>query len=137
MSGLTRFSGAMALAITATLVGIPGCSSSSVSVCYRAIPVGKAAIHNPKATLVGVHRVPADRVRAHLPPAAQQELTAENDTAVCAMEFKGHFTPGQVDLAPADESGSYALIVVTSKQLHLLASAVLQNPPKGFGGRTV
>jgi hypothetical protein len=136
MAGLTRLTGAVALALAAALVGTPGCSRSSVSVCYRAIPVGRSAVHDAKATLVGVHRVPADRVRPHLPPAAQQELTAENDTAVCAMEFKGHFAPGQVDLAPAGESGNYALILVTSKQLQLLASAVLHNPPKGFGGRT-
>jgi hypothetical protein len=122
--------------------GLTGCSSSlvsnqSVSACYRALPVGRTAIHDTKATLIGIHRVPADRVSPHLPPAARAELGAEDDTSVCAMTFKGTFAEGQVDLAPPDETGDYALVLVTTKRLQLLASAVLNQPPKGFGGRTV
>jgi hypothetical protein len=119
-----------------------GCSTSavsnqSVSVCYRAIPAGRAALHDPQATLVGVHRVPADRVRPHLPPEAQGELGSGNHVAVCAMTFKGTFAPGQVTGAPADEHGDYALVLVSAKRLQLLAAAVLDHPPRGFGGRTL
>ena len=41
---------------------------------------------------------------------------------LCAVSFKGTFTPGQVDLAPPAEKGPYAVVLVTSRHLHLLAS---------------
>lgn len=139
--GVTLPARVLALALV-TAIGVIGCSTSalsnqSVSVCYRAIPIGKSAIHDTKATLVGVHRVAADRVSPYLPPAARAELGAEDDTSVCAMTFKGSFLPGQVRLAPPDESGDYALVLVKTKNLQLLVAAVLNHPPRGFGGRTV
>lgn len=112
-------------------------SNQTVSVCYRAIPVGKADVHDSHATLLGVHRVSADSLRSRLPAAAQAELGTGDSTAVCAMEFKGSFGQGQVDLAPATESGDYAVVIVTAKKLQLLGSFVLDHAPKGFGGRTV
>lgn len=123
-------------------VASAGCNTSvvsnqSVSVCYRAIPVGRAAVHDPRAVLLGVHRVPADRVRPHLPASARVELGPNDSTAVCAMAFKGSFAAGQVDLAPGGEQGSYALVIVTAKNLKLLAAAVFTRPPRGFGGRVV
>ncbi|MBV9660496.1 MAG: hypothetical protein JO337_05000, partial [Acidimicrobiales bacterium] len=41
----------------------PGVSNGSVSACYRAIPAGRSAIHDSKAQLIGVHRVPVETVR--------------------------------------------------------------------------
>ena len=115
----------------------PGVSNGSVSACYRAIPVGRGALHDPAASLIGVHRVPVEQVRSHLPAAEQDTLAAENDTAVCAMAFHGHFGAGQVDAAPAGEAGSYALVLVSSRRLHLVGAVVLDHLPKAFGGRTV
>jgi hypothetical protein len=115
----------------------PGVSNGSVSVCYRAIPVGRAAVHDTKAALIGVHRIPVDQVRSRLPAAAQSELAAEDDTAVCAMSFHGAFKAGQVDQADPGASGQYALVLVSSKKLHLVASLVLPELPPAFRGRTV
>lgn len=115
----------------------PGISNGSVSVCYRAIPAARTAVHESPAKLIGVHRVPVDKVRSQLPPQAQFELTADDDTSVCAMAFKGQFAAGQVDLAPAGQSGDYALVLVSSKKLQLVASVVLVHLPRAFGGRTV
>ncbi len=115
----------------------PGVSNGSVSACYRAIPVGRRALHEKAAKLIGVHRIPVDEVRSHLPPGAQNQLATENDTAVCEMSFRGDFKPGQVDMAAADTSGRYALVLVSSKKLHLVGSVVLQRLPRALGGRTV
>lgn len=136
-----RRSGVMALAAVLMFpIGCshaPGVSNGSVSVCYRAIPVGRRAIHDQGAKLIGVHRVPLDTVRSHLPPAKRAELAAENDTAVCAMAFRGAFRSGQVDLAPAGQSGGYAIVLVSSLHIHLVGSIVLDSLPRSFGGRTV
>jgi hypothetical protein len=115
----------------------PGVSNGSVSACYRAIPVGRSAVHNSQARLIGVHRVPVDTVRDRLPPSARAELAAEDDTAVCAMAFKGTFTPGQVALAPPGDQGRYAIVLVSSRKLHLVASIVLDHLPHSFGARTI
>ena len=133
-----------AAVVLAAAVGLAGCgaatpgvSNGSVSACYRAIPVGRDALHYPSARLIGVHRVPVDTVRSHLPASVRTELAAENDTSVCAMAFRGTFGPGQVDLAPAREQGDYALVLVSSRRLHLVAAVVLQSLPHAFGGRTL
>lgn len=115
----------------------PGLSNGSVSACYRAIPTGRQAIHEPKATLIGVHRVAADKVRERLPVQEQQQLAADNDTTVCAVAFKGNFQPGQVDLAPPTASGSYAIVLVSSKRLRLIDSVVLDHLPRALGRRTL
>jgi hypothetical protein len=108
-----------------------------VSACYRAVPIGRDAVHDPHATLIGVHRISVDQVRRYLPTAIQDELTSENDSAVCAMAFKGTFDAGQVELAPATEEGRYALVLVSSHKPRLVASFVLDELPRQFGGRTL
>jgi hypothetical protein len=115
----------------------PGLSNGSVSACYRAIPTARAAVHDTHATLIGVHRVPADDVKDHLTPAAQAELAGDTDTTVCAVSFKGTFNPGQVALAPATERGKYAVVLVTSRKLRLLVSSVLDQLPHALGKRTI
>jgi hypothetical protein len=130
------------VAVCALVVGScgtarPGISNGSVSACYRAIPTARAALRNGHANLVGVHRVPADSVRGHLPPNAQSVLAADEDTTVCALSFRGMFMPGQVDMAPTNQKGRYAVVLVTSRRLHLLASVVLDQLPPSLGKRTI
>lgn len=135
-----HFAVAIVLSVVAAACGTartPAVSNGSVSACYRAIPAGRQAIHDPHATLIGVHRVPADRVRAHLPPPARTRLAGENDTTVCALAFKGKFLPGQVDLAPPEESGDYAVVLVSSRSLRLIGSAVLDRLPRALGRRVL
>ena len=132
----------LVLALSAALIGgcgsaTPGLSNGSVSACYRAIPTGRQAVHDKNATLIGVHRIPADKVRERLPLDEQHQLAADNDTTVCAVAFKGQFAPGQVDRAPSYESGSYAIILVTSKKLTVLDSVVLDHLPRALGKRTL
>lgn len=115
----------------------PKVSNGSVSVCYRAIPVGSSAIHDRNARLIGVHRVPVDAVRSHLPGWARAQMAAEDDTAVCAMAFEGRFAPGQVDMADSSSGGDYALVLVSSRNLHLVGAIVLESLPRAFGGRTL
>lgn len=115
----------------------PGLSNGSVSACYRAIPTARKAIHNSQATLIGVHRVPVDKVESRLPPEAKSQLQGDNDATVCAVAFHGKFTAGQVDLAPRDVTGSYAVVLVSSKKLKLIDSAVLNHLPRSLGRRLV
>jgi hypothetical protein len=56
---------------------------------------------------------------------------------VCAIAFKGSFAPGEVDLAPPGSKGRYAVVLVTSRHLRLLASAVLDRLPASLGKRTL
>lgn len=129
------------LVVTLVLaVAAAGCSKptlsglhNSVSGCYRAIPVATAAVRNPKAHLVGVHRVPADGAMSHLP--APDRNLVEQDAVVCAVAFKGPFAPGQVAKAPTGSQGEYAVVLVTSKKLQLVSSYVLATLPKSFRGR--
>jgi hypothetical protein len=125
-----------ATAVTACSTG-PGLSNGSVSVCYRAIPTARGATHDSKATLIGVHRIPVDLVRSRVPAAAQAEMAKEDDTVVCAVAFKGTFAAGQVDLAPVTQQGSYAVVLVTSRHLHLVGAVVLDHLPKSLGKRTI
>ncbi|HET9076204.1 MAG TPA: hypothetical protein VFN68_04680 [Acidimicrobiales bacterium] len=115
----------------------PGVSNGSVSSCYRAIPVGRSAVHDDRAVLLGVHRVPVDAVRSHLPAAARAELAVEDDQTVCEMSFRGRFAPGQVELAPPGQAGRFAVVLVSSKRLHLVGAVVLDTLPRSLGGRTV
>ena len=134
--------GATAAAVVAILVAggcgapTPGVSNGSVSACYRALPVGRSAVHDRSADLIGVHRIPVDAVRSRLPDQARTQLAQENDTAVCAMAFRGQFRPGQVEMAEPTAQGDYAVILVSSRQLHLVGAVVLDHLPRALGGRT-
>ncbi|MGC8514306.1 MAG: hypothetical protein ACP5P1_14925 [Acidimicrobiales bacterium] len=130
-------------AFAVCVAALSGCSSTStlsnasVSVCYRAIPVGRSSLHTDQARLVGVHELPLDKVRLSLPAAEKANLAAEDDTEICAMAFSGTFSPGQVQLAPAGESGKIAIVLVTEKRLRLVAAAVIAKVPRGLGGRNL
>jgi hypothetical protein len=126
-----------ALVLGSCATAHPGISNGSVSACYRAIPTARDALRNDHANLVGVHRVPADSVRGDLPPNAQTVLAADQDTTVCALSFRGMFMPGQVNMAPPNEKGRYAVVLVTSRHLRLLATVVLDQLPSSLGKRTI
>jgi hypothetical protein len=115
----------------------PGLSNGSVTICYRAIPEARSALHTTQATLVGVHRTTADAVVDRFPGDSAPQLASESDTSVCVLAFKGTFAAGQVDKAQADQSGRYAVIVVSSHHLDLLASLVLEKLPSGLGRRSM
>jgi hypothetical protein len=115
----------------------PGVSNGSVSACYRAIPAARDALHDSGAVLIGVHRVAVDKVRDRLPAAARAEMAAEDDTEVCALAFKGKFAADQVALAPSTEQGSYAVVLVSSRHLKLVASVVVDHLPRSLGKRTL
>lgn len=104
---------------------------NSVSGCYRALPRATQAVHDGHARFKGVHKVPADRIEKRL---SQMHL-AENDTEVCAFAFQGSFAPGQVEGAPANESGPYAVVLVTTKKLTLVLSFVGPRLPERFTSR--
>jgi hypothetical protein len=129
---------AVAVAVAA---GASGCgttglqlSSRSVSACYRAIPPAVAAAHDPRAHLVGVHKVAVSQVRKKL--AALLAAHGASGEAVCAVALEGPFAAGQVDGAPVAQSGRYAVVLITSGGLHLVASVVTDRLPKSFKGRT-
>ncbi len=137
-------------ALLATLVSgcsrpsVPTLSNGSVSACYRAIPMASTAVHDPKARLIGVHRISADQVAAHLSPADRAAIdhagtgtTIDNDTSVCAVAWKGTFAPGQVTAEHGNNAGSYAVVLVTSRDLQVLVSFVLNQLPKRLRGRFV
>ena len=134
--------GAALVAVLVLMVtGLAGCSSTpklsnaSVSVCFRAIPVGRSSLHNNDVRLVGVHELPLGSVRLPLSPAEKGALSADKDTEICAMAFQGDFAAGQVELAPPTQAGKFAVVLVSAKNLHLVASVVLSHVPRGFGGR--
>ncbi len=104
---------------------------NSVTGCYRALPRAKTALHDSHAKFKGVHKVPADRIDAKL---TQMHLP-DNDTEVCAFAFQGSFAPGQVDAAPPNQSGAYAVVLISTKQLALVQSYVGPRLPERFSSR--
>ncbi|MBV9661807.1 MAG: hypothetical protein JO337_11690, partial [Acidimicrobiales bacterium] len=54
-----------------------------------------------------------------------------------ALAFRGTFAAGQVELAPPDQMGSYALALVSSRKLRLVGAVVLDHLPPSFGSRTI
>jgi hypothetical protein len=127
----------LAVVLTGCGAPHPGLSNGSVSVCYRAIPAARTVVHDTHATLISVHRMPADRIRGQLSPQAQVTLSTENDTSICAVAFKGPFAAGQVALTPQNQTGRYAVVLVTSRQLHVVAAALLDQLPPSLGKRTI
>ncbi|MDQ2754626.1 MAG: hypothetical protein M3R71_03645 [Actinomycetota bacterium] len=142
-TGAKRLSATVVIALIIALTAgcgatRPGFSNGSLSVCYRAIPTAQAALHQAHPHFIGVHRLSADTVANHLPPSVKaQAAPGDLDTAVCAVTFQGSFAPGQVDKANPTAQGHYAIVLVSSKHLHLVASFVLDQLPKRFKGRFI
>ncbi len=112
---------------------MPTFSNGSVSACYRAIPAASAVLHEPRAKLLGVHRLPADLATDRLPPADRAKV--DQDATVCAVAWQGHFSPGQVAMADPSRRGPFAIVLVSSHQLKVVASYVLTSIPRKLRGR--
>lgn len=110
----------------------PVVSRGTVADCYRAIPIAKKAIHDPKAKMKGVHRIPARKLR---PQVTLAYGSVAPKTPVCVIAFQGDFAPGQVTDARPDAQGHYAIVVITSKNLRLVTSVVTDRLPRRFAGR--
>lgn len=134
-AALTRVAaaGLVALAAAGCDAGTATVSNGSVAGCAKALPTAVAAVHEPRARLLGVHRVPADRlparVRAALPP--------EDDRLVCAVAFRGHFDAGQVSGARPAATGPIAVVLVDAARLKVVASYVGDRLPRGLAGHLV
>lgn len=115
----------------------PVLPQGSVDTCYRAIPTARAALHDPDARMIGIHRVRISKVAPSLPRDARARLPADRNMEVCAVAFRGEFAPGQVELAPPVASGRYAVALVGTKHLQLLATAVLTDLPSALGRRVL
>lgn len=103
-----------------------------VSGCYRGLPTARVALHEDSAKLRGVHRVTVNRLLRFLPsvtvPGASLPVK-DSATMVCTFTFEGHFRPGQVTGAAPQAQGPEAVVVVSSEDLHLVASYVGQGLP--------
>lgn len=115
----------------------PGLPTVGLSDCYEDLPLAVAALNAPPKTyhFAGVrlvapqavarivkHRFPGDHSFKYTPSAGDQ---------VCAFAFTGHFSPGQVSMAPPGRSGSAAIVMVTTKR-SLLFSFLLPALPADF-----
>jgi hypothetical protein len=107
------------------------------SVCFRGLPVAKAAVHS-QGTLVGVRRVQTKTLESRiehklhetnltLPPTA-----LSGETQLCAFAFRGQYAPGAVALATNTQSGKYAVVLVGSKHVVLVGAVVLPALPQRF-----
>jgi hypothetical protein len=115
----------------------PGISNGSVTVCYRAIPAARAAVHASAAQLVGVHRLSAEEVRSRLRQETGYQLLGDNDTSVCAVSFQGKFTSGEVEMSPPGRVGRYAVVLVSSDHLRVLGGIVVDRLPQALGRRSL
>lgn len=101
-----------------------------VGPCFRALPRATAALHDRQARLVGVHRVPLHRLTKRLP---KDVVVPENSKLdVCAFAFHGPFSANQVDNNQTGTAGRYAIVLVTSKSLELVASFEVDRLPEHF-----
>lgn len=121
-----------ALAAVLSLCLAAGCTASrnelgtGDSACFQAIPVAERAV-NHHGKLVGVHRIPTERLRREL-----SSVPHHPHKAVCVVAYRGHFQSDQVTLAPPGLSGRYAVVVVSSPGNHVVRSYVLEKLPLSF-----
>jgi hypothetical protein len=111
--------------------------ATSDSLCFRGLPVAKAAVHS-HGTLVGVRRVETETLESRIERKLHQTgltlpTTALTDeTQLCAFAFRGRYAPGAVALATNAQSGKYAVVLVGSKHVQLIGAVVLPALPQRF-----
>jgi hypothetical protein len=125
--------GLLALAVTVSACGTGSTLAlgrRSVSACYLAIPVARAAVHDRHARLQGVHRLAAGAVENVV---AQHPSVGPDSQPLCVVALVGPFGPGQVSGSAA--GGRYALVLVSSRDLRVVGIRVLDRLPHRFRGR--
>lgn len=136
-----RLGAAVAGAVAAA--ALSGCSAhptiningGAINGCYRAYPVAVSALHSTtRPQFKGVRRLAADALEKKFPTITVPQ--GESDRVVCAFAFHDtNFHAGQVEAAPANEQGSYAVVLVTSKHLRVIRSYVGDSLPERFSHR--
>ena len=106
-------------------------SKAQVPARYQSVPVKITATGDPGSNSVTIKATSTD------PAAAQAYMTKESDTVVCTVSFKGSFAAGQVEMAPPGQAGDYAVVLLTSRHLHLVGASVLGHLPGSLGKRAV
>ncbi len=118
------------LAIMATLTTACGGPRSSLntdaSVCFRSLAVASGAVHH-KGKLVGVRRVSARSLSAHLP-----EARVSSNDPVCLVAYRSDYRAGDVVDADPGASGHYAVVAVTTGTPTLLGARVTEQLPLRF-----
>ena len=126
--------GALAAVLPACGLSRPGITNGAVTACFKSRPAARAAVHDTKAHLIGVHRLTADELPARL---RAPHVPAEADATVCAVAFRGSFRAGQVTGAPGGATGRYAVVLVSEKHLDVVGSYVGDQLPRSLKGRIV
>lgn len=130
------------LALVALLgLGLVGCGGTglslgrrAVSVCYRSLPAAAAAVNDPAAHLVGVHRMTLAVL--HRRDSFLLSTWPVDRRPVCAVALKGPFAAGQVTGAPPGRSGRFAVVVVDERTGRILGATVADRLPRRLLGRS-
>jgi hypothetical protein len=154
---------ATALVFSAVVAGTSACASvvrnglgTSSAVCFRAIPVGKAAVTNhpsrvvpngspptvsPSPVFVGVRSASQQQIDAFgsKHDYEKNELTMRNGgpiKSLCLVAFRGSFDPNAVSdvLLPVPPEGQrkYAVVVVSEPSNKLLGTFLRSKEPNSF-----
>jgi hypothetical protein len=125
------------LGVTLSACHGPSLPTVGLADCYEDLPLAVAALNAPPKTyhFAGVRlvkpQVVARIVKRRFPADHSFKYTPSAADHVCAFAFTGHFSPGQVSMAPPGKSGSAAIVMVTTKR-SLLFSFLLPALPADF-----
>jgi hypothetical protein len=133
-----RRAGVVASVAVAVLLAA-GCTTArndlgtSVSSCYRALPVATKAVGS-HGRLLAVQRSSLAMLRRQAPHLLADVFTREQSSqAVCVIAFQGHFTSASVSEPHGRSSGRLAVVVTTTPSVHLLGTLVFSHSPFGLG----
>ncbi|MDP9074599.1 MAG: hypothetical protein M3N98_10580 [Actinomycetota bacterium] len=132
MTGIRRQTAAAAAALAilaASCAGGRTTLGTGASVCFRALPPAKAAVHD-KGRLVGVRRVSAATLKKRIPN--DRTLATLPDQQLCVVAFDGSFDAPQVTGAVGNAHGRYALVAVAIKRPDVVRAFVTNRLPTRF-----
>lgn len=121
--------------VIALVLGAGACAGGRISLgtgasaCYRDLPPANDAVHH-KGKLVGVRRVSAGNLRAHLPHDATLATLPDQD--LCLFAFSGTFPPASVTGAQNTKVGHYAVIAVGTRNTDVVGATVTDQLPTRF-----
>ncbi len=149
---------AIAVLMSATVAGTAGCASvrsglgTSSSVCFRAIPVGTAAI-TPPPPVVPSSGKPAQSTFVGVRSATQKDIDTFGSThnylktqltkrnggplkSLCLVAFHGSFDPTSIrdllGLVPPPGHRTYAVAVISEPSNKLIATFIRSKEPISF-----